>query len=386
MNEQAMGREEGSSWDQGPQDFSTFGDLLQTFRRAKRLRQVDLGRKVYLDHSTISRLESGERSPTAPELDRLASALHLTDHERDRLVAAFERAAREQLKLDSDVLLHSDECLYVAQSLLADARRLRLLGRPQLAAVIAGRTATWLRLISHRSSRQATQDAMLRALGDVLVEQCKSHLDYLLPPGAGDILSKSLEEQRRIVRHLSDQRLDLLQRMNHEGTLYLLGDHIAAYHLSRTFVEEAGVDRAWQPELLRAATINAGYVGDRDGLRDTQIVINRVLAERADLTDVDRAFMLEGLARGQAMIGESGALATIERAESLMVSSRATSEYSAFRWVQVMRTKLRTLATLRVRMSREVEQAGQEALITSERLGYPRHRREIASLLDSTVG
>jgi transcriptional regulator with XRE-family HTH domain len=384
MNKQAMGREEDLTWGGAPRDFPTFGELLQTFRRARRLRQVDLGRRLYLDHSTISRLEGGERLPTVQELDRIASALHLSDRERERLTAAFERDAREQLKLDSDVLLHSDECLFVAEGQLTDARRLRLLGRPQLAAAIAGRTAAWLRLMSHRSSRQATQDAILRALGDVLVEQCKSHLDYVLPPEAGDVLSKSLAEQRRIVRHLSDRRLDLLERMNREGTLYLLGNHTAAYELSRTFAEDASADPVWQPELLRAAAINAGYVADRDGLHDTEVSIERVVAERADLTDIDRAFMLEGLARGQAMIGESGAMATIGRAESLMDSSRTTSDYSAFRWVQVVRSKLRTLAALRVRPSRDIEEAAQDALVTAERLGYPRHRGEIASLLETS--
>jgi hypothetical protein len=33
-----------------------------------------------------------------------------------------------------------------------------------------------------------------------------------------------------------------------------------------------------------------------------------------------------------------------------------------------------------------MEQTAQEALLTSERLGYPRHRKEIASLLDSRLG
>src|SRR5439155_1147599 len=186
----------------------------------RRLRQVDLGGRVYLDHSTISRLEHDERLPTVQELDRIADTLGLGEEDRERLDAAYDRGARHQLQLHSDLLLRSDECLYLAEIQLEDARRLRMLGRPQLAAAVSGRTAAWLRLLAGRSSHQATHDALLRALGHVLVEQCKSHLDYILPYEAGDVLTKPLDEQRRIVQHLSDGHLDLLRRMNVEGSLY----------------------------------------------------------------------------------------------------------------------------------------------------------------------
>lgn len=386
MDEQQIGEGDAPPAAGVPERIANVGELLRSYRKARRLRQLDLGREVFLDHSTISRLEGGERLPTLAELHRLANALRLSGDDRERLQAAFERATHEHFGIKSDVLLHSDEVLYIAQEQLADARQLRLIGKPQLGAVMAGRTATWLRMMSRRSSRRVTQEAMLRALGNVLVEQCKSQLDYLMPSEAGDILSRSLDEQEQIVRYLSDRRLELLRRMNCEGVRYLTGDHDAAHRLSRTFAGQSHLDLSWQPELLRAASINAGYVADTDGLRDVERSIERAAVERDDLNDIERAFMLEGLARGQAAAGDSRAVETIDRAGELIEGAKASSDYSAFRWVQVVRTKMRAFQILSLRPSREVEGAATEAVATSERLGYLRHGKEIASLLDAATG
>ena len=171
--------------------------------------------------------------------------------------------------------------------------------------------------------------------------------------------------------------------MNVEGSLYLVGDHSAAYGLSRTFAADSFLSPAWQPELLRAAAINAGYVRDLDALRAVHTVIGRVTADRTDLGDVDRAFIFEGVARGQAAMGDHAAVATIERAEELIERSKTTSGYSAFRWVQVVRTKLRSLASVGSRPSRVDVQLAHDALQSAERCGYARHRAEIASLLDA---
>ena len=201
MKEHGAGRKGGAGEDPGPGHLASFGDLLRGFRRRSGQRQVDLGRSVYLDHSTISRLESGDRLPTVAELDRLAVALRLTEDERTHLRTAFERGVRDHYGVQSDVLLNSDECVIIAQGQLAEARQCRLLGNPQVAAAVAGRTMSWLRLMARRSSSQAARDALLRVAGEAVVEECKSYLDYLLPADAhGRLPSHDREEVSTTLR------------------------------------------------------------------------------------------------------------------------------------------------------------------------------------------
>src|SRR5437870_3811564 len=68
-----------------------FNQLLRRFREARQLRQVDLGEKAYMDASTVSRLESGQRQPESSDVARLAAALRLDEAEHDALRLAFER-------------------------------------------------------------------------------------------------------------------------------------------------------------------------------------------------------------------------------------------------------------------------------------------------------
>lgn len=69
----------------------TFGRTLKALREASHTRnrlflsQARLAEVAGLDHSTISRLESGARRPSRDVIERLAMALDLTDEERERL-------------------------------------------------------------------------------------------------------------------------------------------------------------------------------------------------------------------------------------------------------------------------------------------------------------
>lgn len=65
-----------------------FAVLLARYRTRRRLSQAALGRAAGLDHSLISRYESGERTPERATTLALADALALTDGERDLLLLA----------------------------------------------------------------------------------------------------------------------------------------------------------------------------------------------------------------------------------------------------------------------------------------------------------
>lgn len=67
---------------------ATFRDLLRRHRDARRWSQERLASESEIDHSLVSRLESGQRNPTQEAIAKLAIGLELTEAQHDALLAA----------------------------------------------------------------------------------------------------------------------------------------------------------------------------------------------------------------------------------------------------------------------------------------------------------
>jgi hypothetical protein len=225
---------------------------------------------------------------------------------------------------------------------------------------------------------------LLATLVDLLAEQTKSYLDYVLPDQTWSMVARPIDEQHRIGEYLHDPRLLQLWKMNREGALYLAGRYQEAHTLSREFLETGAIDQAWQPELLRAAAINAGYVDDDDGLYRAAEQVDRLL-DAGGLGDMDAAFLLEGLARGQAALRQPAAFTTIGRAWTAVDNGQRRGEFSSLRSVQLIRTQLKATLALGIPVTVEDERLGASGLAACTASGYARHHREISALLESTA-
>jgi transcriptional regulator with XRE-family HTH domain len=91
-----------------------FASTLKTFRRRARISQAALGRVCDLDHSYISRLESGNRSPSRDTVGRISAELGLSASDNAVLlhaagfISADERSPMSPLAVEVHSLL-SDE-------------------------------------------------------------------------------------------------------------------------------------------------------------------------------------------------------------------------------------------------------------------------------------
>lgn len=65
-----------------------FRGLLKRQREARRWSQERLAAEAEMDHSLVSRLESGQRSPTRDAISKLARGLELPPEQKDRLLIA----------------------------------------------------------------------------------------------------------------------------------------------------------------------------------------------------------------------------------------------------------------------------------------------------------
>ena len=92
-----------------------FGRLLKRCREARGVSQSKLAERAGFDHSYVSRLESGARTPTRDAVDRLGEALALNQIERDALLAAAGFLPR-----DVSSLLSSEPVIGEVLDLLQD--------------------------------------------------------------------------------------------------------------------------------------------------------------------------------------------------------------------------------------------------------------------------
>lgn len=88
---------------------SEFGTMLRTYREFIRLSQSRLAARADLDHSYVSRLESGQRTPTREAVTRISDALRLDAEQHDILMRAAgfinndDAAFLTRLKDDAEV-------------------------------------------------------------------------------------------------------------------------------------------------------------------------------------------------------------------------------------------------------------------------------------------
>jgi transcriptional regulator with XRE-family HTH domain len=65
-----------------------FGATLKRYREARRVSQSKLAERAGFDHSYVSRLESGARTPTRDAVQQLADALGMERLQQDELLAS----------------------------------------------------------------------------------------------------------------------------------------------------------------------------------------------------------------------------------------------------------------------------------------------------------
>ena len=84
---------------------SIFAETLRKLREKKGFTQNDLGKKVFVNHSTIARWESGSRLPDAAMTVRLAKALEVDANTLFRLAAQSDESPNVIMVDDSKVIL-----------------------------------------------------------------------------------------------------------------------------------------------------------------------------------------------------------------------------------------------------------------------------------------
>lgn len=109
--------------------FDTFRSTLKRHREARRWSQERLALECAMDHSLVSRIESGQRGVTREAVAKLCAGLELPGAERDRLylLAGYlplDISADEMWAALTLVRNASETAISSAFALIAEARRM----------------------------------------------------------------------------------------------------------------------------------------------------------------------------------------------------------------------------------------------------------------------
>jgi transcriptional regulator with XRE-family HTH domain len=327
-----------------------FGTVLRELRCGRRLRQIELAVEIPVDHSLVSRWETGATLPTGKDMDRICGVLLLDDESAEKLRYAWRRA-RNAVNADeaSASLIGKTDWVESLQLSVECVRALRKSGQPRVALMLSRRDALhgldFLR--SHPWS--AGHAEALGCLSELLLEECKAGLDYL-PKSAvrSGSLSRTLRAQALAVSGAGRVKASLFHAIATEGVAYVSGNIGSAHELSRQLLSNHDeLPAEWLPEVVRACAINAGKLADERTLSETEKALKILLDERDELPSGTHAFILEGLARGWAGIDPRHAITVIDLAWQTRNSSDDSEATSSLRFVQLVRSQAEVELALR---------------------------------------
>jgi len=370
----------------GTEQFSeAFGDVLRRLRKQRGRRQIEVAVEIPVDHSLVSRWETGSVLPTAKDLQNLRRILHLESQEGEELDYAWrrERDASSQDEPVGDGLRTVDDCIEFMQISVECVRKLRKAGQPRLAMVLGRRDAQCVFDHLRASSWSTGHFHALCDLSELLLEECKAGLDYL--PGSvvrSGELQKTIKMQELAAAGSGRASAKLLHGIAREGVAYVSGNVGDAHELGLKLLAEVNrIPAEWIPEVVRACGINAGKLGNAETLQLTELALGKLLSERGDLPSGTRAFVLEGLARGWGGIDPVRAAKEIEKAWMLRESSEDSEGNSSLRYVQLVRSQAEVeLALGAVDNRNDIQHKIESALTISEREAYDKYVIELKIL------
>ncbi len=246
---------------------SELGQRIAEAREAARLSQAELGARLGLGQSAVSRIESGERSVSSLELAEVASVLRVSVLEllEERPVSALSVAARAQRAKSPaavDGALHRAKDLIAIDHLL-DELEVSEPSSPRTPEVPRGAGEPHLQGQEFAEALRKRLDlglAPIPRLPDLIEE--RMGIDVALQPLNGGVDGLSLQAERVSLLLVNSEPTWGRQRFTlcHELAHFLWSD-------GDEFVVDEGLFDSKRPEEMRANAFAAHFLMPLEGLR-----------------------------------------------------------------------------------------------------------------------
>ena len=361
-----------------------FAALVRQCRCQRKLTQSALAALVNCDHTIISKIESGKIVPGKGTADAFAKAFRLKGAEYEYFISALRKAKLQREGMDTETsFFKADEIIELAESSLSEIRLLRQSGMPRHATSIGENRIQFLKPICDRNQDAALTTTLLRLLSLVLIETGKSYMDFLNKSDVWGYMSPIIIMLHEIAERLKDPTISLLADINEESAYYVSKEYQQAYKTGHQIFQQIHfLDTDWKLEVLRASAINAGNLGKKDEIKHYAQLIYQWKKEELITDPFSLSFILEGLSRAQASLGDHTALSTIEEASDAFNTAADHHQYSPLKKVQLIRSELKVAEALQVKDYRHIESIANMGLMLCRTLGYERHAAEILVSLE----
>lgn len=350
------------------------GEAVRKIRRGRKLRQLDLADLVNVDHTLISRIETGRVTADPSLIKAIRAALRLSESEWKWLETCVARCALDNSGITEAAAIRHQDLLDISTASLRAAVELRSIGNSVLAANTTYPIARALSDTFATSSSENSCRALSAELCELLFHEAKCYLDYLPPEGISRLAVPVASRLFAVMGSYPTARNNLLGGILKEGLLYFDKQYSQADRIVQD-IFALGIESEWRPEIVRAAAINAGYLGDEVSIRRHEKEMCQMIT--AGVSPLDHAFMLDGLARGYARLGKLRSVDIIEEAWDVQLGSTVQS---ALRYVQKVRAHLEVNDQLgRAHDTYLITQA-KSGLKIARSMGYERYVQDLIRL------
>jgi len=327
--------------------------------------------------------------PTRGQLNAIRVALALTGDDFEKLYFSWKREADP---IPTAFLIgceKPEQLVAFLDKSIEFARQLRRSGQPRMAMNLCERDIDFAYSRIKELCWSAMHICVLTKIAELSLEQCKSGLDFLSRADVGGgALTVILRRLHVIESACSNEISHFYAELAAEGATYVAGDVRGAFKQSMKLVEnQSAIPVPWKAEVLRATAINAGKLGNREALEYVANLIEHLFEAAGDrIASGEQAFVLEGLARGWAIIDPECAQVTIERAWKSRRASVDAESGSLLRYVQLIRSEAEIASVNREGSDvRGISMKVRDALRISEEHGYDRHADQFKVLLKDLI-
>lgn len=357
-------------------NLQAFGEqVLQPRREALGLSQPQMGKKIGVDQSRISRVERGRKPKDAPTAQRYIDAYQLSQGEANCWL--------ELIFGHPPTSLFPPEDLALVDGLIDSVRNIRIQGNPTQAINIVEQLDRWV-LEKGRHASAAQYSQIQATHGWLLLEKANTYRDFL----AGQEILKAalpiLKEVAQIATACANE--EMLGRVGRQfGSLcYITEDYPSAIQHYQACI---GLLKTPEERLvvLSGLAISLGYSGKVKEVGKVAAKFNQLLDETecSDLPTVCDA--LQTVARAQGLVKLDDAWKTLDQLQAFCLKKNLVGQLAPIRDVQLYKAQVEVIVQFEPWRKADLEILGQRGLTLAQTYGFHRHSKQIGKILEDSL-
>lgn len=350
---------------------SEFGEEVLLQRRKKYyVTQSQVASITGLNQSEISRLERGLTTPRdLPTLNAISDAYRLTGDEKQKYIELIfgSKQFNQESKLLFDFLskqINSMADLNRSGNSLAAAQQLEL-------------TKDWLKL---NWISLPNKEELVKILSYALLEESAAWWDIINPEDLKLKVEPLLNEGAILAKNRPDTAD--YYKLNKGFNFYIKNDYKNAKKILYSINEDnINLGKHWRSELARVKIITAGRLGEIEEVKKNE---KRILSliENNEIGNIEKAYLLEGVARAYSSLNHSDSIKIIEKAYRIISAIENSPNFWKVRSVQISRTFLE-IAHKDKQLFNQLRNLANKAITWCDKYNFTRHKKQIISILKS---